>query len=156
MTNEIHVYQLFPLYGTSSNNELLFAPATNISSDLFLYPYIVWYVSKHWWYHLFCIYMIDNMILEIKMAMRHLGPFTESPTASHTCWDIPPNLTYGTWYPKYITFSVKSTKFFIFHFWGCVSPHLSRAPWPLAPRLAGHITESNYPKPHLTFLVMSF
>ena len=47
----------------------------------------------------------------LKMAMRHFGPLTEPPTASHTCWHIPPNLTYGHWYPKYITFWVKSTKF---------------------------------------------
>ena len=46
-----------------------------------------------------------------KMAMRHFGPLTEPPTASHTCWHIPPNLTYGHWYPKYITFWVKSTQF---------------------------------------------
>ena len=70
-----------------------------------------------------------------KMAMRHFGPRTEPPTASHTSLHLPPNLTYGHWYPKYITFWVKSTKFEIFHYWGCVSPHLWRASWPLAPRL---------------------
>ena len=26
------------------------------------------------------------------MAIRHFGPLTEPPTASHTCWHIPPNL----------------------------------------------------------------
>ena len=61
-----------------------------------------------------------------KHMMVHLfydgyAPFTEPPTASHTCWDEPPNLTYGHWYPKYITFSVKSTKFFLFFISGAVS-----------------------------------
>ena len=70
-----------------------------------------------------------------KMAMRHFGPHTKPPTASHTCWDIPPNLTYGHWYPKFITFWVKSTKFCISHYWGCVSPHRWWASWPLGPTL---------------------
>ena len=30
---------------------------------------------------------------------------------------------------------MKSTKVCIFHNWGCVSPHVWRASWPLAPRL---------------------
>ena len=71
----------------------------------------------------------------VKMAVRHFGPLTEPQTTSQTCWHIPPNLTYGHRYPKYIIFSVKSTNFSIFHYWGCVSPHLWRTSWPLAPRL---------------------
>ena len=58
----------------------------------------------------------------VEIAIRHFGPFTEPSTPSHTCWHIPANLTYGQWYPKYITYSVKSTKFCIFHYWGCVGP----------------------------------
>ena len=67
--------------------------------------------------------------------MRHFVPLTEPLTPSHICWHIPAYHTYGHRYPKYITFSVKSSKFYIFHYWGFVNPHVWRASWPLAPRL---------------------
>ena len=45
----------------------------------------------------------------LKEAMRHFGPLTEPLTPSHICWHIPANITIGHRYPKYITFSVKSS-----------------------------------------------
>ena len=111
------------------------SPLMPMHQDPLLVPYRL-YILKYEHGHFTNNIFKSILWMEIlKMAMRHFGPFTEPPTASHTCWDIPPNLTYGHWYPKYITFSVKSTKFCIFHFWGCVSPHLWQAPLPLAPRL---------------------
>ena len=83
----------------------------------------------------------DNIKIKpnsLKVAIHHFGLLTKPPTPSHTCWHVPANLTCGHWYAKYITFYVKSTKFFTFNYWdywGCVSPHLWRASWPLAPKL---------------------
>ena len=118
-------------------------------------------------------YLVSMNARKFKMAMRHFGPLTD-PTASHACWHIHrrdiPHWKFADYSPDPDPDTSKSHLWSliskIYHVLGeiykelhfqllglCQSPCLAGL-LTSCPKTCGHITESNYPKPQLTFLVM--
>ena len=92
----------------------------------------------------------------MKMAIRHFGPLTEPQTANHTCWDTYLQISLMVTDIQHISHFRWNLQSFAFSITGAVSLPILVGLLASGLKTCGHITESNYPKPHLTFLVMSF